>query len=133
MRLFQNYQLTEAPVREQLLHMTRVLAGAIDHMRPFLPIAFEFYAIAGRRQDVRQFMMDAFQEYRDLMTGFIQVGIDRGEFRACDATSVALTLLALFEGLTLFWLVAPNEVDWKQQAVAAMGHVLDGLRVGESE
>lgn len=129
MRLFQNYHLTEAPVREQLLHLTRALAGAIDRMHPLLPIAFEFYAIAGRRSDVRQFMVDSLLEYRTIMAGFIQTGVTRGEFRPCQPESVALTLIATFEGLTLFWLVAPQEMDWKQQAEAAVSQVLDGLRV----
>ena len=72
-------------------------------MKPFLPIMFEFYAIAGRRQDVREFLLDAFAEYRAVLATMIQQGIQQGEFRAVDANGVAVTYMALFEGLVLFW------------------------------
>jgi len=115
------------PIHEQLLDLTRRMVGAIDHMKPFLPIAFEFYAIAGRRRDVRQFLLEYFGEYRAFCRDLIQQGIERGEIRAVDPDATAITILALFEGLALFWLVDPQNLEVPTQAEASMRLILEGL------
>lgn len=131
LRLLRAQQGSEVPVSEQLLGLTRQLVGSLDRMKPFLPIIFEFYSIAGRRQDVRQFMIEGFDQYRALIASLIQQGIERGEFRQIDANSVAITHTALFEGLALLWAVYPQGVDWKEQAEAAVQQLLMGIQVRE--
>lgn len=128
LRLLRAQERSDAPVSEQLLDLTRQLAGSLDRMQPFLPIVLEFYSIAGRRQDVREFLVDAFAEYRAILAALIQQGIDRGEFRAIDARAAAITHTALFEGLALLWSVAPHGLNWKEQAEASMRLLLVGLR-----
>ncbi|HKF37990.1 MAG TPA: hypothetical protein VKB35_13935 [Ktedonobacteraceae bacterium] len=44
-------------VHDQLLALTRQLAAVMHWMARLMPIALEFYAIAGRDQEVRQFLM----------------------------------------------------------------------------
>ncbi|MGH2347104.1 MAG: TetR/AcrR family transcriptional regulator [Chloroflexota bacterium] len=129
LRLLRAHQGSDAPVSEQLRELTRQLAGSLDRMKPFLPIVLEFYSLAGRRPDVRQFLVEAFDEYRTLVAGLIRQGIDRGEFRSVDPDSVAITYTALFEGLALLWAVYPRGVDWKDQAEAAMGQLLVGIQI----
>src|SRR5215813_11761436 len=46
----------EEPVAQQLLMLTRQLASAMKWMARLMPIAFEFYALAGRDKEVRQFL-----------------------------------------------------------------------------
>jgi hypothetical protein len=85
-------------------------------MSRLMPIAFEFYAIAGRDKDVRQFLKEYFQDYRTLLARLIQRGIERGEFRAEDAEATAITLAALNEGLALLIFVDQEAVRWAEQA-----------------
>ena len=129
LRLLRARQGSDAPVSEQLLELSRQLAVSLDRMKPFLPIILEFYSIAGRRQDVRQFLIEGFDQYRALLASLIQQGIDRGEFRQVDADSVAITHTALFEGLALLWAVYPQGVNWQDQAEAAMRQLLVGVQV----
>jgi AcrR family transcriptional regulator len=129
MRLLKAHQRSDAPVREQLLEVTRQVAGSLDRMQPFLPIVLEFYSLAGRRQDVREFLIEAFNEYRAILAALIQQGIDKGEFRVVDADSVAITHTALFEGLAILWAVSPQGANWKLQVEAAMHLLLEGLQV----
>jgi AcrR family transcriptional regulator len=129
MRFLKAHQRSDAPVREQFLELTRQMAGSLDRMQPFLPIVLEFYSLAGRRADVREFLIEAFNEYRAILAALIQQGIDRGEFRVVDAGSVAITHTALFEGLALLWAVSPQGADWKEQAEAAMHLLLEGLQL----
>ncbi len=127
LRLLLRREPISAPIREQLLDMTKRMVGAIERMKPFLSIAFEFYAIAGRRQDVRQFLLGYFADYRNFCRELIQQGIERGEFRAVDPDATAVTILALFEGLALFWMVDPQNLAIALQAEASMHLLLQGL------
>ena len=69
-----------------------------------MPIAFEFYAIAGRDKTVRQFLEEYFADYRHLLARLIE----RSELLGTDAEATAITLVALFEGHALLFFVGPR-------------------------
>lgn len=120
-------QKTGLMVREQMVTFTRQFAADMKWMPFILPVSFEFYALAGRRKDVRQNLKEYFKEYRELMAALIQRGIDNGEFRAVDAQSAAIITAALFEGMTLLWMVDPQAMNIEQEAERCMQMLLDGL------
>ena len=120
----------QGSVAEQLLHLTHDLTTAMQWMSRLMPIAFEFYAIAGRDKEVRQFLQEYFVTYRDELARLIQRGIQRGEFRSVDAESAAVTLTALFECLALLYFVSPQERSWGNQVEASVRFLLEGLRAG---
>jgi AcrR family transcriptional regulator len=117
----------EEAVAEQLMTLTRQLAEAMQWMSRLMSVAFEFYAIAGRDKEVRQFLKGYFQDYRTLLARLIQRGIERGEFRAVDAEATAITLAALYEGLALLFFVDPQAVRWEEQAETAVRLLLEGI------
>ena len=117
----------EMPVAEQLMILTRQMAEAMQWMSRLMPVAFEFYAIAGRDKGVRQFLKEYFKDYRTLLARLIERGIKRGEFRAIDAEAAAITLAALYEGLALLFFVDPEAVRWAEQTETAVRLLLDGL------
>jgi AcrR family transcriptional regulator len=114
-------------VRAQLEQLTQQLAEAMNWMSRLMPIAFEFYAIAGRQKDVHLFLQEYFKEYRADLARLIQRGIDQGEFRAVDPQATAITLTALYEGLALLFFVDPQAVQWNEQLIASTRLLLDGL------
>ena len=118
----------EESVTEQILRLTRELTTAMDWMQQLMPIAFEFYAIAGRNQDVRQFLKGYYADYRKELARLIERGIERGEFREVDAQATATTLVALFEGLALLFFVDKEAVHWKEQIELSARVLLEGLK-----
>lgn len=114
-------------VREQLLSMNSQFAAELKWVSSMLPVAFEFYAVAARQKEVRPFLKDYFKDYRELLTSVIQKGIDRGEFRPVEAETVAITIAALHEGLTLLWFVDPKAVQWDKVGEASIQFLLDGI------
>lgn len=118
----------EQSVRGQLLLVNQRMAEAMQWMAAMRPIAFEFYAVAARRKDVREFFREYFKVYRDLLAGLIQRGIERGEFRAVDAQGVAITLSALYEGLLLLWMIDPQAVQWEKASAESLQLLLAGLQ-----
>ncbi len=118
----------EGSVVEQLLVLTRQLAAMLQWMSRLMPIAFEFYAIAGRDKQVRQFLKEYFADYRHLLARLIERGIARGELRAVDAEATAITLVALFEGLALLFFVDPEATRWTEQVETSVRLLLSGLQ-----
>lgn len=119
----------EGSVTDRLLAITRMLADELDRMAGAMPIFLEFYAVAFRQASVREHLAKMYEEYRGPLATLIQEGIDRGEFRAVDPDGVALTWVALLEGLTLLWALNPRGVAWRERAESAVHLLLDGLRV----
>ncbi len=122
----------EESVSEQLLLLTRQLADALQWMTQVMPIAFEFYAIAGRNREVRQFLKQYFQDYRALLARLIERGIERGEFREVSAEATAIMLAALFEGLALLFFVEPEAIRWTDEAETSVRLLLSGLQRSSS-
>jgi AcrR family transcriptional regulator len=118
----------EEPVAKLLLLLTGKFASVMKWMTRLMPIAFEFYALAGRDKEVRQFLQDYFQAYRSELACLIQRGVERGEFHAVDAQATAITLAALYEGLALLYFVDAQAFQWAEQAEAAVQLLLAGLQ-----
>ncbi len=119
---------SEQSAREQLLMVNRRMGEAMKWMEAMRPIAFEFYAIAARQKNVRQFLKEYFKEYRELLAALIQRGVESGEFKPLDAQSVAITVAALYEGLVLLWMVDPQAVQWEKASEESLRLLLGGLQ-----
>jgi len=101
----------------------------VAHMQELLPISLEFYALAARRETVREQLQDYFEQYRLTLATLIQVGIDAGEFdTAVAAEQAALNLIAQFEGLVLLWAIQAGNFDLEQQMTTAVTFFIKGLK-----
>ncbi len=118
----------EGSAADRLLAITRMLAEEFERMAVAMPILLEFYAVAFRQSSVREYLSQMYEEFRTPLAGLIQQGIERGEFRAVEPEEVALTWIALLEGLALLWVVNPRGFSWREHAEAAVHLLLDGLR-----
>lgn len=115
-------------IASQIMILSRELATAMHWMQQLMPIAFEFYAIAGRNQEVRQFLKEYYSKYADALAQLIQRGIERGEFQEIDAHATATTLVALYEGLALLYFVNPKALQWNEQIEASVRLLLTGIQ-----
>lgn len=118
----------EESVAEQLLQLTRQFSSAMQWMEQLMPIAFEFYALAGRDKEVRKFLREYFKDYRTALARLIERGIEYGEFRAIDAEATAITLVALYEGMALLYFVDPQALPWSEQTETAVYSLLQGIQ-----
>ena len=127
MKSLRTLQQSEGPVRAQILSYAQVLARESEAMARLSPIAYEFYAVAGRQKSVLQLLREYLAEFCDALATLIQRGIDQGEFRPVDPRETAYTLCALVEGLNLLLLVEPRYENWRHQAFASVELILDGI------
>jgi AcrR family transcriptional regulator len=118
-----------APASSKLQQLSQQVITDISQMADLLAISLQFYALAARRESVRQELNGYFQQYRDTLASLIQVGIDTGEFdTAVSAPEAALTLIAQFEGLVLMWAVQGGSFDLERQMVMAVALFIKGLQ-----
>lgn len=127
MKSLRALQESEGSVREQILSYTQLVARESERMSRLSPIAYEFYAVAGRQKSVRQYLREYFIEYRNVLAALIQRGIERGEFRAVNPEQAAYSLCALFEGLNLLLVIDPENEAWHQQVHVSAELLLDGM------
>jgi AcrR family transcriptional regulator len=118
----------DTPVTERLLRYNQLALADTLQFTSLVSITFEFYALAGRQEGVREKLKTYFERYRGLVRDLIQQGIDSGEFRPVDANVIAVAIMAFYEGLVLLMAVNPEQVDWKVTSENTLGMLLDGIR-----
>ncbi len=124
----------DGPVTERLRYLVAGSARHVKSLHFLAPIAFEFYALAGRNAQVRSALRRYYAAYSRDLARLIQEGITAGEFSpSTDPELVARTIVALFEGLVLLWIVDPVHLDLQRQAQASLDVVLDGIRPHRSQ
>lgn len=88
----------------------------------YLSVGYEFFAVAARQEAVRDVLRDYYRRYRAELAALI----DRAGPRSAGAAGqaeLAAALVALFEGLTLLWMLEPEGVNLR----AVTARALDGL------
>ena len=114
---------------DKLQQLGQLIINDVNQIADLLAISLEFYALAARQDTVRQALNGYFRQYQDTLTHLIQTGIDAGEFGpTIVASTVALNLLAQFEGLILLWVVQDRGFDLEQQVITAVSLFLSGLK-----
>ncbi len=119
---------SEGTVSERLLLLTRFRVAGLKRLADLLPILVEFYAVTVREGRVREFISEYFGSFRELLVDLIQQGIDRGEFRPVSTVETAVTLSAIYEGLTIHWLINPKVVEWDIIGEGSVRLLLEGLQ-----
>jgi AcrR family transcriptional regulator len=116
----------EQPVPQRIAQLADSLAEQVAQFAHLQSIVFEFYALAARSSEMRQFFQRYYSEYGVALAGLIEQGIARGELRPVDPASAARSLIGLFEGIALLWALDP-QLDGRRQIAEATALILDGL------
>ncbi len=111
------------------------IAFAVKEYKRFeklLPLAYEFVAMAPRNKAIRAIVLDYFKRYTAILAEIIQQGIDSGEFKPCDPEGIAISVIAMYEGMAMLWFIERELVDWDRMGVAPIETILAGLKVEKS-
>jgi len=119
---------------ERLHELTRRVVAEVERISFLFPMAFEFYALAGRRPEVRAALQRYYDRYYTLLTDILRDGVQRGEFRAdIRPEDAATSIVALFEGMVLLYMLNPEEMDFARTCTEGMTYLLTGLVMSETE
>ena len=125
----QSTRHTTGSVVERVLGLSRQMATDFTEIARLVPITFEFYAVASRQEHVRITLKEYLTAYHTILQTIIQQGIDTQELRPVSAEGVATTIVAIYEGLLLLWVIDVEHTDWHTQPELSIRLLLDGLKV----
>ena len=130
--VLQRLIVAEGAVAPRLRQLVAKGIAAVLQLEQLLPVMLEFYALAARQSDVRQFLQKYYQRYHQLLAELLQQGFARGEFHHGTAEAAAITLIGQLEGLGLLWAIAPQLVPLVDRSETAIDLLLRGLMAAES-
>jgi AcrR family transcriptional regulator len=122
--------LRDAPASasERLIEFTERVIDDVTIMLRFMPLAYEFLALAFRNKVVQKAFKAYINRYMDILIPIIQQGIDSGEFKAKDAREVAIASGAIFEGTILLWVYDKDLIEPEKHICAGIHLLLDGIK-----
>jgi AcrR family transcriptional regulator len=124
----ESMRAAQGAATDRLLAFLEVTLDDLTEMWAFIPIFFEFYAMAMRSEEIQSLFQNYFRSYMDILTPIIQQGIDQGEFRPVEAQKAAIALGALIEGTILLKTYGPETVDLREHMETGVRLLLTGLR-----
>jgi AcrR family transcriptional regulator len=85
-----------------------------------------YWASSREPEGPGQLWVDLLVEYKDLLAGIVEEGIQSGEFRGIDAEALAWALMAAYDGLAAYLMLMPD-IDIKRVNKAFVEALLNGL------
>ena len=128
LKKLQALQVRDGSLSEGLLLFVQQYTQQLIRLSWLMPMTLDFYALATRKQWVRQFLQEYYQDFRKVLIDLIQQGITQGEFQTMQPEEAAIALIALIDGLTIAWLIDPQAIDLDVQGQAAAHLLLEGLK-----
>lgn len=116
---------SSGPLRARLGAWVERRIAELQADSAYLGTGYEFFAAASRQESVREVLRDYYRRYRAELAALSEQAAANGEAIRIRAPELATALVALFEGLTLLWMVEPEGVNLRQVTERA----LDGLLV----
>jgi AcrR family transcriptional regulator len=127
-RDFQTLLKEDCSAEEKLQIYIERAAEDIQKTTKWMPLTYEFFAMAFRRDRIRNALTSFFQRNMRLLETLIQQGIDSGEFQADSAQEAAIAIGSLIEGTVILWMYDPSKIDIKAHIHGNTGILLKGLR-----
>lgn len=115
-------QVTEGPPAAQLRHSLERFLSTLEDDRRYVVAAVEAFAQAERSHELRDRLTGAYKEFRKVVIANIEraAGGDSGRAPREDVRALASTLIALFDGLAIQWLIDPRETPTAEQVLASL-------------
>ncbi len=119
----------EQSFKEHLAVITQAFAEDIREVSRVRSVVLEYYALAARDEKVRARVRDYIAKFIALLETMIAQAIERGECRPTDPRKTAISVEAMFEGLTLLWFVGAGIDDLAATVNHATQLMFDSLMI----
>jgi AcrR family transcriptional regulator len=112
----------------RLRALEQVMVGFTSEAEGLFTLFLEFWASSPRRPEVGQIWADLLVEYKNLLAGVIEEGVQSGEFKSVNAQQLVWAVMAAYDGLAAYDMFVPG-LDLAQISQAFMETLLTGLLV----
>ena len=87
-----------------------------------------YWASSPSREEAGRVWVDVLVEYKDVIVGIIEEGIQNGEFKPVDAEALVWALMAAYDGLAAYMMLMPD-IDVGRVSKSLVETLLTGLTV----
>jgi AcrR family transcriptional regulator len=122
-----------ASASQKLRTMADEFARFYGEVAQFLNVFFEFWMQGTLNEQLNQLFHSMLSEYRGVIGGVIQEGMQAGEFKAVDADQLAVAVMAAYDGLWFYKMLMPDEVDLDRASRAFIEALFSGLAANGGE
>ncbi len=113
---------------EKLYQVTDHMVSEIDSVMNYLPLVYEFIALAYRQDYVQEIIKTYFNQYMKNIVAIIDEGVKKYELHTPDSRQTAVHLGAIFEGTLLLWIYDPESVNIKEDIHSGMTIIINGMK-----
>jgi len=124
---FRAFLKTEQSFRSGLTAIAHYMVADLREIAPMRSVVLEYYALAARDARVRERVREYIETFIELFATMITHAIERGECRPVDPRKTAIAIEAMYEGLTLLWIVGASPPDSDEIIAHATHLVFDSL------
>jgi AcrR family transcriptional regulator len=115
-------------VEERLLIYAERGAKDIIDMLKWMPLVYDFIALAFRQNNIREAISLYYQQNMAILETLIQQGIDSGEIRTSSARDAAIAIGSILEGTIVLWFYDPNEIEIRTHLMTNIKLLIQGLK-----
>jgi len=123
---------TEGSASVRLHHVVEIVLQDMQHMKRWMPLLYELYALALRNIYTRNVFKEYFRNYTFVLASIIEQGIENGEIRPINAKDLAIAMAATLEGSLLVYVYDPEKVDFERNMQASLQFLLDGVLIKQA-
>lgn len=124
---------TDDPVEQLRLLIDVSRQTFIEESADFAGIMMDFWAEGIRNKDEKILAIinleQIYDEYRSLISGILETGIQKGVFRPVDTASLAAILIAVLDGVMLQWIMTPELIDMKRITDVLIDSLMNGIKM----
>ncbi len=115
--------VTDAPPAQRLGRSLDRFLSTLAEDRAYVVAAAEAFAQAERSDELRARLADAYGEFRGVVAAGLQPPAEDGDAPSDEVSALASTLIALFDGLAIQWLINPDAAISAEQVLASLATI----------
>ena len=119
------------PIKKIMLIIQETTSRLADEKGDFIAIMMDFWAEGIRQKgtdSMHALNLDSiYSSFRELITGVLDEGMERGTFKPMDSATLSSILIATIDGLMLQWLIDPEKIDIKEATKLTLYGFLYGI------
>jgi AcrR family transcriptional regulator len=127
---FEEEMLSGLQAQEGAAAKLRALGGQMEafasHAQGLFPLFMEYWASSQQRAEAAQLWSGLLTEFKDILVGVIEEGVQGGEFHPVDAENLVWSMMATYDGLAAYTLLLPD-LDLAGASQAYIDTLIAGL------
>ena len=118
---------------DKLRALAYEFARFYEEVAEFLNVFFEFWMQGTLNEPLNQLFHGMLSQYRGVIAGVIQDGMEAGEFKEVDASRLAVAVMAAYDGLWFYKMLMPDDIDLHGTSRVFIETLFAGLVADEAE